>query len=99
MYEQLPGKTHILRNTGLRLQQVAPLLGPPFMHPGGRGGTALWEPGVLVVVEGELRSSLVEQEQFPIVGWQRGGAWSSWAAHGGTTSLLPCPLGFSLLFS
>lgn len=28
-----------------------------------------------------------------------GRAWSSWATHGGTTSLLPCPLGFSLLFS
>lgn len=47
MYEQLPGKTHILRNTKLRLQQMAPLLEPPFMHPGGRGDTALWEAGVV----------------------------------------------------
>lgn len=58
MYEQLPGKTHILRNTGLRLQQMAPLLEPPFMHPGGRGA-ALWEAEVVRVVKRELRSSLV----------------------------------------
>lgn len=38
---------------------MASLLEPPFMHPGGRGGTALWEAGVVGVIKGELRSLLV----------------------------------------
>lgn len=37
---------------------MAPLLEPPFMHPGGRGA-ALWEAEVVGVVKRELRSSLV----------------------------------------
>lgn len=34
---------------------------------------------------------MLEQEHFPIMGWQHGGAQSSWAAHGSTPSFVTLP--------
>lgn len=97
MYEQLPGKSHILRNAGLRLQQ--PSLRAHVDAPRWKRGSYPLGEGVVAVAGRAVVLPCWDQSNSLAWGGSAGTLGAGDLLLGTTPTVLPCPLGFSLLLS